>query len=182
VWGDPAPVFESGPEPPAYESRWEPPGDERQIQSPDGSAGPDRYEFPHETAHGDPDGSPDPVSDGNVSLDGHDPPELSGYENPGSTGDLTVHEITGQSPISTRQSLSPNGSRAAGNGQVPARAWPVGVGHAAVTKRREHRILRGLRSGVVLAIIALALGAAAAASLGVIVWLIATAIHHAASN
>jgi hypothetical protein len=35
---------------------------------------------------------------------------------------------------------------------------------------------------VVLTVIALALGVATAASLGVIIWLIATAIHHAASN
>ncbi len=151
MWGDPAPVYESG------------------VPSPDESAGPNRDE------------NPDPMGDVNAALAGYNNADLSGYENTGSTGDVTAHEITGASMTSTRQPLSPNGSRAAGDGRAFAQAWPLGGGHATVTKR-EHRILRGVRSGLVLAVIALALGVATAASLGVIVWLIATAIHHAASN
>jgi hypothetical protein len=123
--------------------------------------------------------------DGSAGLDPHESPPEMAYSNPDgntrSTGDLTANETTGQSMISTRQPLSSNGSRAAGDGRAFAQAWPLGGGHATVTKR-EHRILRGVRSGVVLAVIALAFGVATAASLGVIVWLIATAIHHAASN
>lgn len=47
--------------------------------------------------------------------------------------------------------------------------------------RTEHRILRMIRSTSTLVIIALALGAALAAALGSVVWLIATALHHASS-
>jgi hypothetical protein len=112
-------------------------------------------------------------------------PDLTGNENPGSTGnlagpDLAGHETTGPRAASTRRPPSPNGSRRAGDGRVSVQAWPGG--HGTVTKRRERRLLRGVRSGVVLTVIALALGVATAASLGVIVWLIAAAIHHAASN
>jgi hypothetical protein len=91
-------------------------------------------------------------------------------------------EVTGESATFTRPPLSSNGSHAGGDGQVSAQAWPVGLRPATVTKGREHRFLRGVRSVVVLTVIALALGVATAASLGVIIWLIATAIHHAASN
>jgi hypothetical protein len=173
-WGDPAPLYEKQPESSAHEGRREPPSDGSEIPSSAGRAGlsPDEIsgEIPYETGRNDPDGSVEQNEDGKAGLGGYNPPDSSGYEYPGITGDLTRHPF------------SPNGSRAAGNGQVSAQAWPVGVGHATVTKRREHRILRGVRSGVVLTVIALALGVATAASLGVIVWLIATAIHHAASN
>jgi hypothetical protein len=74
-----------------------------------------------------------------------------------------------------------NGS-AAGAGQQRAPAWPFVPALVPPPTRREHRLLRGVRSGLALTVMALALGVAAAASLGVIVWLIATAIHHAANN
>jgi hypothetical protein len=74
-----------------------------------------------------------------------------------------------------------NGS-GSGAGPQQAPSWPLGPAHKASPTRREHRLLRGIRSGVALAVMALALGVAVAASLGVIVWLIATAIHHAANN
>jgi len=75
-----------------------------------------------------------------------------------------------------------------GNGSVPgagpqrAPSWPLVAAPVPAPTRGEHRLLRGIRSGVALTVMALALGVAAAASLGVIVWLIATAIHHAANN
>jgi hypothetical protein len=78
--------------------------------------------------------------------------------------------------------VSGNGSGPVPAGRPAAGPWPLGAGHAILAKRREHRVLRGIRSGVVLTVIALALGVAVAAGLGVIVWLIATAIHHAAAN
>ena len=102
-------------------------------------------------------------------------------ERPSAWGDPAPAVPTGSEPTSSLPP-SPNGSRAARDGQAPPPGWPVGFGQATVTKRRERRLLRGVRSGVVLTLIALALGVATAASLGVIVWLIATAIHHAASN
>jgi hypothetical protein len=86
-------------------------------------------------------------------------------------------------------SAAENGSGpATGNGSEPgagsqrAPSWPLVPAPVAPPTRREHRLLRGVRSGVALTVMALALGVAAAASLGVIVWLIATAIHHAANN
>ena len=78
--------------------------------------------------------------------------------------------------------VSENGSGTATGRRPSEPGWPPGPAHAAVKRRREHRVLRGIRSGVALTVIALALGVAAAAALGLIVWLIATAIHHAAAN
>ncbi len=46
----------------------------------------------------------------------------------------------------------------------------------------EHRILHMVRSTTTLMIIALALGAALAGTLGSVVWLIATALHHASNG
>jgi hypothetical protein len=168
AWGDPAPVYESGPEPHLSES---PPPDT------DGNCG----RSPHE--------SPDPTGDGNANPSGSPTEDKTadlgtGYEDGGRSGEVSAHELAGESiegVTATHTPLSPNGSGAAG-GLRFSQSWPLGSGHASVTKRREHRILRGVRSVVVLAVIALALGVATAASLGLIVWLIATAIHHAASN
>jgi hypothetical protein len=78
--------------------------------------------------------------------------------------------------------VSGNGSRPVPGGIASPPGWPAGVAHAGVARRREHRVLRGIRSGLALTVIALALGVAAAAGLGLIVWLIATAIHHAAAS
>jgi hypothetical protein len=186
-WGNPAPFFggrpgpsgyessespahETPPEPQAFESRPESPAYENRPRSPDGSAGPGPQE------------NVDWIGDGHADPSGYQDPDLSGHENPGLRDEVTARGISGESTTPTRLPLSPNGARTAGGGHAPSKDWPLGFGHATVTKRREHRILRGVRSGVALAVIALALGVAAAASLGVIVWLIATAIHHAASN
>jgi hypothetical protein len=49
-------------------------------------------------------------------------------------------------------------------------------------ERREHRVLRMIRSTTVLVVIALSLGAALAAALGGIIYLIATALHHASNS
>ncbi|HET6965713.1 MAG TPA: hypothetical protein VFH58_13135 [Acidimicrobiales bacterium] len=46
----------------------------------------------------------------------------------------------------------------------------------------QHRIFRMVRSTSTLVIIALALGTALAAALGSVVWLIATALHHASTG
>ncbi len=46
----------------------------------------------------------------------------------------------------------------------------------------QHRIYRMVRSTSSLVIIALALGTALAAALGSVVWLIATALHHASNG
>ncbi len=46
----------------------------------------------------------------------------------------------------------------------------------------QHRIFRMVRSTTTLVIIALALGTALAAALGSVVWLIATALHHASNG
>jgi hypothetical protein len=78
--------------------------------------------------------------------------------------------------------VSDNGSGPVSGGSPAEPGWPLGAGHAATRSPREHRVLRGIRSGVALTFIALALGVAGAAGLGLIVWLIATAIHHAAAN
>jgi hypothetical protein len=114
----------------------------------------------------------------------------SAGDNPGPTieegaGD-TRYEDTGPSdgesePVAPVM-VSGNGSGPVTAGHPAAGPWPLGAGHASLAKRREHRVLRGIRSGAVLTVIALALGVAAAAGLGVIVWLIATGIHHAAAN
>jgi hypothetical protein len=78
--------------------------------------------------------------------------------------------------------VSENGSAQVNGGGPTGPRWPPVAGPAVAKKRREHRVLRGIRSGVALTVIALALGVAAAAALGLVVWLIATAIHHAAAN
>jgi hypothetical protein len=152
AWGDPAPVYESGPEPHFSES---PPPDT------DGNCA----RSPHE--------SPDPTGDGNANPSGYPTEDKTadlgtGYEDGGRSGEVSAHKFAGESIEGVTATHTP--------------LSPLGYGHAGVTKRREHRILRGVRSVVVLAVIALALGVATAASLGLIVWLIATAIHHAASN
>jgi hypothetical protein len=49
-------------------------------------------------------------------------------------------------------------------------------------ERREHRVLRMIRSTTVLVVIALVLGLALAGALGGIVYLIATALHHASNS
>ncbi len=46
----------------------------------------------------------------------------------------------------------------------------------------QHRIVRMVRSTSTLVIIAVALGTALAAVLGSVVWLIATALHHASNG
>jgi hypothetical protein len=48
-------------------------------------------------------------------------------------------------------------------------------------QRTEHRVLRAIRSTTGLIIIAGALGLALAASIGAVVWLIASALHHAST-
>jgi hypothetical protein len=48
--------------------------------------------------------------------------------------------------------------------------------------RTEHRVLRMVGSTTGLVIIALAIGLAVAASLAAIVWVIASALHHAANS
>lgn len=45
----------------------------------------------------------------------------------------------------------------------------------------QHRVFRMVRSTTSLIIIAVALGTAMAATLGSVVWLIATALHHAST-
>lgn len=49
-------------------------------------------------------------------------------------------------------------------------------------RRREHRFFRKVGSTTALIIIALGLGLALAAGLGVVIWAIADALHHAANS
>ncbi len=164
AWGDPAPVFgdvDQGTRQGADESA--PNGDEEGKRA---SVDQSTYRRADER--------PDDSTEQSTHLGARDPVAGADDEDPGTSpqGWETAAPVL----------VSENGSPPVERGHVSAPGWPIGAGHARVTRRREHRVLRGIRSGVALTIIALALGVAVAAGLGVIVWLIATAIHHAAAN
>jgi hypothetical protein len=126
------------------------------------------------------DGAPDGTGDGAADRGagyGDASYEATGYEGYETAGTgAPGWEIV--APVA----VSENGHRPVSSGGVSATGWPLHARRAPGPSRREHRVLRGIRSGLALTVIALALGVAAAASLGLIVWLIATAIHHAAAN
>lgn len=105
-------------------------------------------------------------------------PEVPESEGPSPWGDPAPAHEDPAPPLP----ISENGSAPVARHSLLAPGWPLGAGYAVLARRREHRVLRGVRSVVVLTVMALALGVAVAASLGVIVWLIAAAIHHAAAN
>ena len=72
------------------------------------------------------------------------------------------------------------GPAGTGAGRRPVRAG--GAGFAVAPESGAHRVFRVVRSSTVLIIIALGLGLALAATIGGIVYAIAAALHHAASQ
>jgi hypothetical protein len=76
--------------------------------------------------------------------------------------------------------------RASTNGSGPAEltplSWSAATGYLDGRASSDHRVLRGIRSAVALATIALALAVAFAATMSLLIWAIAAAIHHAAAN
>jgi hypothetical protein len=164
AWGAPAPSHADADEStgPATEESV-PEGYEEAPQTSDGSTAYRRAGEP-------PDSSPERSPQLAASAAYQDP----GYQDPRAG----AHGWEAAAPVL----VSDDGSGQVNGGGPTGPRWPPVAGHAVAKKRREHRVLRGIRSGVALTVIALALGVAAAAALGLVVWLIATAIHHAAAN
>jgi len=99
-------------------------------------------------------------------------------ERPSPWGQPATPESMPAEPPSTDRSTT-NGS---GRVELAAWNWSPEPGYVDGRPRSGRRVLRGLRSALALATIALALGVAAAATVSVLIWAIAAAIHHAAAN